>query len=113
MQSVYIQKNTYKACKRNGPAVSRGRMFCKWLLKKTIFCWYFKLLPQTVKTLQFLKKQLYPLMFLGKQLSKFSQLMKLQKKKKNLISHVLGETYQFSKDSASTEYNIASRENVL
>lgn len=39
--------------------------------------------------------------------------MKLQKKKKNLISHVLGETYQFSKGSASTEYNIASRENVL
>lgn len=85
--------------------------FANDLKKKTIFCWYFKLLPQTVKTLQFLKKQLYPLMFLGKQLSKFSQLMKLEKK--NLILHVLGETYQFSKGSASTEYNIASRENVL
>jgi len=34
-----------------------------------------------LKKLQFLKKQLYPLMFLGKQLSKFSQLIKLKKNK--------------------------------
>lgn len=86
MQIAYIRKKTYKACRRSSPAVSQGKMFFKWLFKKTIFHWYFKPLSETVKTLQFLKKHLYCLMFLRKQLSKFSQLTKLYEKQKSHLA---------------------------
>lgn len=102
------KEDTFKRIpRRNCVIILGGKMFCKWLFKMTVFQWYFKLLPQTVKISQFLKQQLYHLMFLGKQLSKFSQLAK------NPILHLLGRDLSVLQGFCSTEHNAFSREKGL